>query len=604
MQEVHLLPGLRPLGNDLDAQMVDHFQNAGNNGADLGAGLDLAGEGHIQLQNIEIISFQHTEGGIAGAEVIQQDLYSRTSQLLQDPGPVALQGRIGGLGDLQAHVSSAEAVPLEDVHQVVHQAVVVEVHPGQVHGHGHHGEVLSVGPENGLINVLRHIPVQPGYLAAALQGRNKDGGRHHAPLGVDPADQGLSRHQVAGGGLHHRLIVDLEFLILEGGLVFRQKLHPVHIAPAHGIIKEGVGQHMVMEDALLRQLGPVDHGADVDIVLLQIVDTAVAVELHAPAVELDVDLQLGGQGIQVDALPLRKADEMIRIQSAGNLRLKNGVDAGIELLQNAVAALGAEELVGGLEVLDVEEHEDVILGAWGIIQDVFRPADKAAPVVAAGQGILIFMLVQRQNILDSVQDDLRAEGLGEIVHGSQLVGMEHGSVGSIAGNDDHRQVLQELLLAQTFQHIEAVHHRHLDVQQHEPVDPLPGLDHLNGLGTVFRLVDLIAVLQDILQQFPVDQGIVYNENILLHSALLLLSCLIGVDRLHNRSISLLHLGHEPGISRLCLGAQLLGQVRSRLLQAGKGQIGRHTLEGMGLPEGKRDIAGGHSPAKVLHGLIL
>ena len=352
--------------------------------------------------------------------------------------------------------------------------------------------------------MLRHIPVQPGYLAAALQGRNKDGGRHHAPLGVDPADQGLGRHQVAGGGLHHRLIVDLEFLILEGGLEFGQKLHPVHIAPAHGIIKEGVGQHMVMEDALLRQLGPVDHGADVDIVLLQIVDTAVAVELHAPAIELDVDLQLGGQGIQVDAVPLCKADEVIRIQSAGNLRLKNGVDAGIEFLQNAVATIGAEELVGGLEVLDVEEHQDVIPGAWGIIQDVFRPADKAAPVVAAGQGILIFMLVQRQNILDSVQDDLRTEGLGEIVHGSQLVGMEHGSVGSIAGNDDHRQVLQELLLAQVFQHIVAVHHRHLDVQQHEPVDPLPGLDHLNSLGTVFRLVDLIAVLQDILQQLPVD----------------------------------------------------------------------------------------------------
>ena len=402
--------------------------------------------------------------------------------------------------------------------------------------------------------MLRHIPVQLGYLAAALQGRNKDGGRHNAPLGVDPADQGLGRYQVACGGLHHRLIVDLEFFILEGGLEFGPKLHPVHIAPAHGIIKEGIGQHMVMEDALLRQLGPVDHGADVDIAFLQTVDAAVAVELHAPAIELDVDFQLGGQGVQVDAVPLRKADEVIRLQSAGNLRLKNGVDAGIELLQNAVAAIGAEELVGGLEVLDVEEHQDVVLGAWGIIQDVFRPADKAAPVVAAGQGILILVLVQRKNILDSVQDDLRAERLGEIVHGSQLVGMEHGSVGSIAGNDDHRQVLQELLLAQIFQHIVAVHHRHLDVQQHEPIDPLPGLDHLNGLGTVFRLVDLIVVLQDILQQFPVDQGIVYNENILLHSALLLLSCLIGVDRLHNRSISLLHLGHEPGISRLRLGA--------------------------------------------------
>ena len=513
MQEVHLLTGLRTLGNDLDAQVVDHLQNAGNNGADLGAGLDLAGECHIQLQNIEIIPFQHAEGGIAGAEVIQQDLYPRASQLLQDPRPVALQGRVGGLGDLQAHISSAEAVPLEDVHQVVHQAVVVEVHPGQVHGHGHHGEVLLVGPEKGLVNVLCHIPVQLGYLAAALQGGNKDGGRHDAPLGVDPADQGLGRHQVAGGGLHHRLIVDLEFLVLEGGLVFRQKLHPVHIAPAHGIVEEGVGQHMVTEDALLCQLGPVDHGPDIHIVLFQSVDAAVAVELHAPAVELDIDLQLGGQGIQVDAVPLRKTDEVIRIQSAGNLRLKNVVDPGIELLQHAVTAIGAEELVGGLEVLDVEEHEEVILGACGIIQDVFRPADKAVPVVAAGEGILIFMLVERQNILDSVQDDLRAEGLGEIVHGSQLVGMEHGSVGRVAGNDDHRQVLQELLLAQVFQHVEAIHHRHLDVQQHEPVDPLPGLDHLNGLGTVFRLVDLIAVLQDILQQFPVDQGIVNNENI-------------------------------------------------------------------------------------------
>ena len=134
---------------------------------------------------------------------------------------------------------------------------------------------------------------------------------------------------------------------------------------------------------VIRQLGPVDHAGDGD-ALLHIIDAAVAIELHTPALELNIQLQLIAQGIHIDVALQNQAGEVIRAQSAGNSRTPCRADALVEIPQNGITALGAEELVGCFEVLDVQEHQGILRLVGGIVQDILCHLNETAAVIAAG----------------------------------------------------------------------------------------------------------------------------------------------------------------------------------------------------------------------------
>ena len=113
----------------------------------------------------------------------------------------------------------------------------------------------------------------------------------------------------------------------------------------------------------------------------------------------------------------------------------------------------------------------------------------------------------------TVQDNFRAEGLGKKVHGTQLIGMENGGIRGTAGNHNDRQILQHVLFLHVVQEVEAIHNGHLNIQRNQTVDPLFGFDHLNGLFSVLRLKNLVAILQNESQKFSIDCSIVYDQNI-------------------------------------------------------------------------------------------
>ena len=123
------------------------------------------------------------------------------------------------------------------------------------------------------------------------------------------------------------------------------------------------------------------------------------------------------------------------------------------------------------------------------------------------------MLIKRQDIVYTVQNDLRAEGLREKIHGTQLIGMKNGGIRGIAGNHDDRQILQHVLFLHVVQEAEAIHNRHLNVQQDQAVDSLFGFDHFYSLFSVLRLKNLVAILQNESQKFSIDCNIVYDQNI-------------------------------------------------------------------------------------------
>ena len=347
-------------------------------------------------------------------------------------------------------------------------------------------------------------------MAAVFQSGNKGRRRNHASFGMDPANQGLRGNQIPTDRLYYRLIVDLKFPVCNGRLILAHKLHLVHIHPPHGVIKYGIGLQMVRQHAFLRQLGPVDHADHGNLVILQIIHAAAAVKLHASVFQLDIHGQVPEHRIHTDVVLGKQTDKMVRLQPGRNGGIPDSFHAVVEIPQDIVPASDAEELIGGLEVLNIKEHQGIVRLFRGIVQNVLCHADKPGTVIAAGETVFIFMLIQRQDVVNSVEYDFRAEGLCKKVHRTQLVGVENGGIGGLSGNDDHGQVPQQLHFLHLLQNAKAVDSRHLDVQQHQMVQPLLGLNHLNGLRTVFSLIYLVLVPQNIGKQLPVDGNVVYN----------------------------------------------------------------------------------------------
>ena len=76
---------------------------------------------------------------------------------------------------------------------------------------------------------------------------------------------------------------------------------------------------------------------------------------------------------------------------------------------------------------------------------------------------------------------------------------------------DDGDAAQEFVLVDAGKHLEAVHFGHDEIQQHhgEPVPVFP--DGLQGLPAVAGTEDLVVVLQDHAQQFPVDFLVVHDQ---------------------------------------------------------------------------------------------
>jgi hypothetical protein len=98
---------------------------------------------------------------------------------------------------------------------------------------------------------------------------------------------------------------------------------------------------------------------------------------------------------------------------------------------------------------------------------------------------------QGQLRLDAGQGHGQVEGFDQIIVGAQLQGLDDELLLVFGGDHDHRQAEGRMALANAPQHLQAVHFRHADVQQHQ-IEVLLR-EARQGLGAVFHGTDLIAV---------------------------------------------------------------------------------------------------------------
>ena len=94
--------------------------------------------------------------------------------------------------------------------------------------------------------------------------------------------------------------------------------------------------------------------------------------------------------------------------------------------------------------------------------------------------------VQAHDVAYALTHNAHVERAAYVVGRAQLVSAQHRFIGIFAGNHDYRDVLDPACANHARKHIEAVHLRHDDVQQHQAYLVAVLLKQGNALDAVFR----------------------------------------------------------------------------------------------------------------------
>jgi len=171
-------------------------------------------------------------------------------------------------------------------------------------------------------------------------------------------------------------------------------------------------------------------------------------------------------------------------------------------------------------------HLEHVLGALAVaeLDDVAEDADHdiVVPLVAvdlvgdhAHQPLLVG--VERERVLDAALDDERVEGTADVVGNAETVAALDGLVVVGGGDHDDRDLVDPAELVHVLEHGEAVHLRHIDVEQHQvDVHILPG--HAQRLRAVLCFCIFVSLAQNGLEYFSVHLRVVNDQDFLsVHS---------------------------------------------------------------------------------------
>ena len=87
------------------------------------------------------------------------------------------------------------------------------------------------------------------------------------------------------------------------------------------------------------------------------------------------------------------------------------------------------------------------------------------PVHLVLQGIL--QMLEVQDAVDALHGHLHDEGLGDEVHGARFKEDGFGIGAGVRSQEDHGQVLAAVDVPDMLQDLDAIHFRHVEIQQHQ-----------------------------------------------------------------------------------------------------------------------------------------
>ena len=123
------------------------------------------------------------------------------------------------------------------------------------------------------------------------------------------------------------------------------------------------------------------------------------------------------------------------------------------------------------------------------------------------------LCVQLNGVGHATVDDLRIKGAIDVVARTQVVGPAKGGEGVVAGNHNHRDVLDGTAGIHGLQHPEAIHHRHDDVEQHQSNVCGFCLEFLHALFAVLRFKNAVVAPKNLRQYRAVHRGVVHKQDL-------------------------------------------------------------------------------------------
>ena len=215
-QKVELLLGLHALGQGLNANLLGHVDDGGEDA--LGAQTEVTQKVHIDFELVELKILQRVQGGVTAAEVVHPHGVTGVAELGDAAEHRGLVVGEHALGDLDADVEPRHLVGAHGLLHHGEDVAQLKVQPGQVQGDGHH----NIPPGHGLPIKGAHLPddmgVQQMDEAMLLQHGDKGSRGQQAVLRVIPAGQCLHGAHLTGDSAHHGLKINFDMLLLQSGV--------------------------------------------------------------------------------------------------------------------------------------------------------------------------------------------------------------------------------------------------------------------------------------------------------------------------------------------------------------------------------------------------
>lgn len=215
-QPGQLAGGLHPFGNGAQPQVAGQADDGADDGFVFGVGGDVAHKTLVDLQLADLEAFEVAERRIAGAEIVNRHRDLHGMQLVYGGHSPQRVAHGNAFGQFQLQASGGQSGFVQNTGHGGHQAGVAELDGRQVDRHRDRGHALIEPgfelPGGGVHHPLAHAQ----NLAAGFGQRNELGGRHHAQIGVPPAQQGFQAQQLTVGQRHLGLVNQFELPLVHG----------------------------------------------------------------------------------------------------------------------------------------------------------------------------------------------------------------------------------------------------------------------------------------------------------------------------------------------------------------------------------------------------
>ena len=247
------------------------------------------------------------------------------------------------------------------------------------------------------------------------------------------------------------------------------------------------------------------------------------------------------------------------------LLLRGQVVAAGQLHQPVQQRLGDDADVPHMRAgLAVAELHDLAQHAYQHIGVLFAGADLVGHHLHQPP----LLGIQLDGVDHPAVDDLGVKGAADVIACAQLIRLADGFFRVVAGDHDHRHILDGVVGVHGAQHLKAVHDRHIDIQQHQRDLPRLFPQQLQTLFAVPGFQNAVVPAQNAGKHHAVHHGIVHQQDAGLFLQDLLLSRQPAVLCVHRyRVLVVLGLIHQ----KVCPAHHILHGVGKGLHRAADAQ---------------------------------